>query len=257
MGPPRQSTEQGHGQDPAHASRTPPTDDQGAAFGAPADVDARLRRYAAPLTKTEMAYQQIRQEIVEGLLRPDTVLDQESLAERLGLSTTPIREALRLLETENLVVSRRHRNTVVAPLDLVLLEETYAVRLVLDPLAVGLAAVNAREPERAAIRAFFGIQVADQSASAALYANRHLHRMLYSASGNSVLTGVLDTLWDHSDRYRMVTLHKDGVARIAGHEHNGIVDAVLAGDSAKASALMRDHVADSLARVRSEFRPSA
>jgi DNA-binding GntR family transcriptional regulator len=233
------------------------TDDQAVLLGNHADGYAQPPRYSAPLTKTEIAYRQIRQEIVEGVLRPDTVLDQEALAERLGLSTTPIREALRLLETENLVISRRHRNTVVAPLDLVLLEETYAVRLVLDPMAVSLAATNAREPVRAAIRAFFDTEVADSRPSAALHANRRLHRMLYAASGNSVLTGLLDTLWDHSDRYRMVTLHKDGVAGIAGHEHSAIIEAVLAGDAARASALMRDHVADSLARVRSEFSSSA
>jgi DNA-binding GntR family transcriptional regulator len=225
-------------------------------LGPHADGDLEPARYSAPLTKTEMAYRQIRKEIVEGLLRPDTVLDQEALADRLGLSTTPIREALRLLETENLVISRRHRNTVVAPLDLVLLEETYAVRLVLDPLAVGFAAVNAREPERAAIRAFFDNEIANPRPSAALHANRRLHRMLYSASGNSVLISVLDTLWDQTDRYRMVTLHQDGVLGIASDEHHAIVDAVLAADAAKASALMRDHVADSLARLRSGFRAS-
>jgi len=241
MGPPRQVAE------PAHPS---------VMLGTDVDPGLQSRRYSVPLTKTEMAYQRIRQEIVEGILAPDTVLDQEALAERLGLSTTPIREALRLLETENLVISRRHRNTVVAPLDPVLLEETYAVRLVLDPLAVGFAAVNAREPERAAIRAFFDNEAFDPRPSAALYANRRLHRMLYSASGNSVLISVLDTLWDQTDRYRMVTLHQDGVMAIASDEHRAIVDSVLAADAAKASALMRDHVADSLARLRSGFRSS-
>ena len=50
--------------------------------------------YAAPLTKTEMAYRHIRREIIEGVLSPDTVLDQEALAVRLGLSTTPVRIAV-------------------------------------------------------------------------------------------------------------------------------------------------------------------
>ena len=80
--------------------------------------------------------------------------------------------------------------------------------------------------------------------------------MIYAASGNAVLTGVLDTLWDRSDRYRMVTLHNDTHARVASDEHHAIVEAVLAGAADKASALMRDHTADSLARIRSESRPS-
>jgi DNA-binding GntR family transcriptional regulator len=205
-------------------------------------------RYLTPLTKTELAYRQIRREIVEGVLRPGMILDQEALADRLGLSTTPVREALRLLESEALVINRRHRNTVVAPLDLLAIEEAYAVRLVLDPLAVGLAAENASDLQREEIRALaFGPPEAEPGA--ALYANRKLHRAMYAASGNSVLTVVLDSLWDRSDRYRMVILHSQTRAQVADDEHHAIVSAVLARDVEKASALMREHVGESLHRV--------
>lgn len=68
-------------------------------------------------------------------LAPGSTLDQEALARQLGLSTTPVREALRWLESERLVVSRAHRNTLVASLSLDLLEEVYAIRLVVEAAA--------------------------------------------------------------------------------------------------------------------------
>jgi DNA-binding GntR family transcriptional regulator len=210
--------------------------------------------YATPLTKTELAYQHIRREIIEGVLSPETVLDQEALAERLGLSTTPVREALRLLESEHLVTSRRHRNTVVTGLDPDMLEDTYAVRLALDPLAVSLAATNATEPDRALIGRLAEQRHDDASAVENLNQNRALHRAIYAASGNTTLTQILDTLWDRSDRYRMVTLGNEDTAQIAHHEHYAIATAVLAGEGEKAATLMHDHVAASLQRIRTEAR---
>src|SRR5260370_37031073 len=88
------------------------------------------------LTKADLAYQQIRQRILEGELAPETSLDQEALAKWLGLSTTPVREALRRLEAELLAVSRAHRDTVGAALAVAMAEEVYARRRSLEPVAV-------------------------------------------------------------------------------------------------------------------------
>jgi DNA-binding GntR family transcriptional regulator len=209
------------------------------------------------LTKAEVAYHQIRQEIVEGRLVPNTVLDQEALAVRLGLSTTPVREALRILESEGLVVNRRHRNTVVAPLDFELLQETYVVRLSLDPLAVSLAAEEATDAERAAMRAAVANVESDAEPRAARRANRRLHRAIYSASHNGVLIQTLETLWDRSDRYRLLTLHNAQHAHEANDAHQAIVEAVVARKASTAAALMRDHVSESLERLQAERRAAA
>src|SRR5262245_40634132 len=105
------------------------------------------RQPRTALTKTDLAYWHVRQEILEGTLAPGSALDQEALAARLGLSTTPVREALRRLESEHLVRSRAHRDTVVAELSPTLLADTYAVRLTLDPLAVMMTAKTASDTE--------------------------------------------------------------------------------------------------------------
>lgn len=212
-------------------------------------------RLAAPgipasLTKADIAYRQIRREIVEGSLAAGTTLDQEAMALRLGLSTTPVREALSRLESEELIINRPHRKTVVAPLSFTLLEETYAVRLSLDPLAVALAATHASEEERAAINELKERRLEGSDPVAHLHNNRALHRLIYSASGNKVLVQILNVLWDRSDRYRLATLKDDSTIRVADEEHGLIVEAVLARDADRAAELMTKHVADSLQRIR-------
>jgi DNA-binding GntR family transcriptional regulator len=210
------------------------------------------------VTKTDLAYAQIRQKILEGELAPETSLDQEALAEWLGLSTTPVREALRRLESERLVVVRAHRDTVVAPLSLETVEEVYAVRLSLDPLAAALAAARAdgSDAERLAGLLPENPQILlpenppTDDAVNAVYRNRHLHRAIYAASGNAVLVEMLDSLWDLSDRYRLVISKDYRALEVAGEEHAAIVTAVAGGEPDRASDLMREHLAGSLSRIR-------
>lgn len=201
------------------------------------------------LTKTEIAYRQIRREIVEGRLKADSVLDQEALAARLGLSTTPIREALRLLESENLVISRRHRNTVVAPLDVAQLKETYAVRIQLDPYAVGLSAQAATQAERDEVWTLFERAEREQTPIDSLHANRALHRAMYSACRNTVLVRILDNLWDRCDRHRVATLNDEVRVKVFNNEHRAIVGAFIAGRADEVTELMRAHITASFDRL--------
>lgn len=102
--------------------------------------------FAAP-TKTEHAYHSLRRKILDGELAPGDPLDQEALAAGLSLLTTPVREALRRLESERLIVSRAHWSTEVAPISPESLEQTYAIRIVLDAMAVGLATAHASDEQ--------------------------------------------------------------------------------------------------------------
>lgn len=203
------------------------------------------------LTKVDVAYQLLRDEIFQGTLAPGTSLDQEAIATRLGLSTTPVREALRRLESEKLVISRSHRDTIVAPVSMGLLENTYAVRLSLDPLAVGLAAAQASdeqlaEMERLCVRPSYDDPVTD------LHNNRTMHRAIYAACGNSTLVEILDMLWDRSDRYRLIVLRTKSTAESAHDEHEAIVRAVLARDTELSADLMRQHIATSPGHIRQQ-----
>ncbi len=203
-----------------------------------------------PATKVDIAYTQLRNEIFFGSLAPGAVLDQEAVADRLGLSTTPIREALRRLESERLVISRSHRDTIVAPVSLDLVENTYAVRLSLDPLAAAFTAAQATdeqltEIERLCVPPTYDDPVLD------LYRNRAMHRAIYAACGNPTLVEILDSLWDRTDRYRLIVLRAESLSKSAHREHKAIVRAVVSRDADTASKLMRQHLTDSLAEIRS------
>jgi DNA-binding GntR family transcriptional regulator len=203
------------------------------------------------LTKTDMAYRLIRSQILSGELAPETSIDQEVLARSLGLSTTPVREALRRLEAERLVNTRAHRDTVVARASAADLEEVYLVRLQLDPLAASLAAKHASKEAREKLRALAHTKVGD-GAIEQLDFNRALHREIYNACGNKTLIEILERLWDQSDRYRMITIAHEHSSQIAIREHEAIVEAVCAGNARLAAKLTRQHVADSLDRIRRE-----
>jgi DNA-binding GntR family transcriptional regulator len=208
-----------------------------------------------PQTKTDIAYTNIRKAILEGVLAPGQVLDQAELSKSLSLSTTPVREALRRLEAQRLVVSRAHRDTIVAPLSLDDLEDAYAVRLALDPLAGELAVKNITPAEIAEARAIASDRTPRDPVEH-LYLNRRLHRIIYHASRNSVLINTLESLWDMTDRYRLVTL-QEGIAAVADEEHLEIVEAIARGNGQRTHALILLHTADSLDRIRNMVTASA
>lgn len=226
--------------------------------GGTMDSTASAQRFAgiadAPMravTKTDLAYLQVRQRILEGTLAPETALDHHELAESMGLSTTPVREALRRLESEHLVVNRAHRDTVVAPLSVAMVEDAYAVRGSLDPLAARLAAEQAPEPEREQILALANEKPASDDRKSWIYLNRRLHRSIYAASGNEILVGILDSVWDLTDRYRFRISGINTDLETVRQEHVAIAAAIADGNPDRTDALMRAHLAGSLQQIRS------
>jgi DNA-binding GntR family transcriptional regulator len=200
-------------------------------------------------TKTDHAYLSLRRMIIDGELVPGDVLDQEALATMLSLSTTPVREALRRLESERLIVSRAHRSTEVAPLSFESLEQTYTIRIVLDSMAVELAATNATEEQIKEMRRCAKLPRQKDDPLARLQKNRAFHAAIYSSCGNDILIGILDQLWDLSDRYRIVVLRDTPAAEAARSEHDAILDAVASRQRRKAGQLMREHMEKSLATI--------
>jgi DNA-binding GntR family transcriptional regulator len=157
---------------------------------------------------------------------------------------------LRRLESERLVVSRAHRDTLVAPLSLDTVEEVYAVRLSLDPLATALAATQADTGQREQILGVSLENPVKDDPVSKVYFNRHLHRSIYSASGNTVLIEILDSLWDLSDRYRLIVSKDTTATKAADEQHAAIVSAVVEGQPDRAAELMREHLATSLRQIR-------
>lgn len=190
-------------------------------------------------SKADAAYAAIRSRILDGTLVASEALNQEQLAAQLGVSTTPLREALRRLESEGLVLVQPHRDVVVAPLDADEMVSLYEVREVLDSFAARLAAERYDERDQSEMEAA-SRQLRDPQIDP-VDANRAFHAALYRASHNEVLIGLLDKLWDKSDRYRRAI---SGIARDDSvvQSHVELLHTVLKRDADRAYQLMREHI---------------
>jgi DNA-binding GntR family transcriptional regulator len=198
---------------------------------------------ARPLsqTKAAAAYQEVRRQILSGVLEPGSIVNQEVLATSLGLSTTPVREALRLLEAEGFVTFKAHHDLVVASLTRRELSDVLNLRLELDPYAASLATKHASDGDRR-LALELAHRPAPQDPRDQLGANRLFHRTIYAASGNQILTQVLDSLWDRTDRYRMTVMGEREHRELVEHEHHNIAEAFINRRSREIATLVREHV---------------
>jgi DNA-binding GntR family transcriptional regulator len=202
-------------------------------------------------TKSDYAYRQVRDRILSGELQPGAVIQQRDLASRIGISTTPLREALRRLKSEGLVELDAHRDARISPLRAEEARDLLELRKSLDPLAAGLAAQRRTNADIQAIRATHAVlePLPTHPAIGQLVAHRDFHAAIYRASHNDLLIESLEGLWDKADRYRRLALQTDRgqTARDQkAKEHQLLVDLIATGDSDGAANVMRAHIDTSL-----------
>lgn len=214
-------------------------------------------------TKGDFAYRRVRELILSGRLQPGAVINQAALAREIGISTTPLREALRRLAQQGLVELDAHRDARVTRLDAEEARDLLEVRRALDPLAASLAAERRTPEDVAEMRA--ALQDLDalprDPTPEQLAGHRRLHEAVYRASHNALLVDMLDGLWDTADRYRRHALQVERSVEdraATSREHARLVAAVVEGDAATAAEVMRDHIRGSLgARSASRLAGSA
>jgi DNA-binding GntR family transcriptional regulator len=189
------------------------------------------------------AYAQVRAAIVENRYPPGQRLVEQRIAEELGLSRTPVREALRMLQAEGLVVSERNRGAMVRPLSETEVVDLYGLRIRLESYAVEVATARATEAELGAL-----VTAADEfGAAAGLHevheANRRFHDGILAAARHHRLTAMLARTVDIPLVFRAFqTFGPDELAR-SDVFHHLIVDAMVRRDGARAAALMAEHIA--------------
>ncbi len=188
------------------------------------------------------AYQLVLEAIDVGVYKPGDRLVESDLADRFGVSRTPIREALQRLETQSLL-ERDGRSLIVASLDHNQMAELYVVRSELEGLAARLAARHANDEEVAVLRAMVTADDALVDDPPALArANRRFHQQIHLASHNRYLVQQLDLV--HRTMALMATssLTAQGRGQIAQGEHDGIVKAIEERDEAAAERALKDHI---------------
>ena len=188
------------------------------------------------------AYSLMIEAIDMGEFRPGDRLVESDLAERFGVSRTPIREALQRLETQQLL-SRDGRSLIVASLDHNQLAELYVVRAELEGLAARLAAKHASDEE---VRVLRDMVEEDRSLlndpAALARANRRFHRQLHLASHNRFLVQQLNLVHQSMALMETTSLAVEGRSETALNEHDAIVRAIEAHDGAAAQTALKDHI---------------
>jgi DNA-binding GntR family transcriptional regulator len=188
------------------------------------------------------AYALILEAIDAGIYRPGDRLVEADLADRLGVSRTPVREALQRLETQSML-TRDGRSLIVASLDHNQLAELYVVRAELEGLAAWLAARHATPEEVRVLQGMLADDRAHLGDPAALArANRRFHRQIHLASHNRYLVQQLELVHRSMALLATTSLAAEGRGEAALAEHAAIVAAVAQGDGAAAQAALKAHI---------------
>ena len=193
----------------------------------------------------DRVYAILRERILAGELEPESRLHQEGISAELGVSRTPVREAIARLAAEGLVELLANRGARVAAVRPGDMEAAYVARLGIEPLAARLAAARRDPGELTKLRKT--LTPARRGAKAAYAASRAFHRELALASGNRFLVEFAETLWAgrlglHVYAQQMTP---EQFAKDAS-EHERILDAIEAGDEDTAERLTREHITHAL-----------
>ena len=212
-----------------------------------------------PKSTQQHALDGLRRAIVSGELRPGQRVAQEDVAERLGVSIAPVREALRVLEQEGQVTYRPRRGYIVTELNVADVEEIYELRRMLEERAVrhALPTLGASALERLT-RAAKDCEVAAEAGDVAaeLEANRRLHFVLFEAPDQVHALRLIRLLWDSTEAYRAMYYNAPEERRHAGRSHGRILAAARRGDADRLVAELDAHRERALQVLRGILTPA-
>lgn len=200
-------------------------------------------------TLAEQAYVRLLEQIVQGELRPGTLLREDDLAERFGIGRTPIREALQRLRYEGYLTILPRRGTLVSEVSITDLAAIYEIRVRLESWAARLAAERATDADRLQARDL--ITELNEFASASDYnalltTDRQIHRFVYRCSKNPFLASNLDHYHNLSLRILHMTLQRyptlTPMLQEVVHDQQTILQAICHGDGDTAERVAAEHI---------------
>ncbi len=203
----------------------------------------------SPPTRTHWVDARLRREIVSGALPPGARLRAEHLAERLGVSPTPLREAFQRLAGEGLVVIEPQRGARVAPIDQHDALELYDLRIILEPIAMRDSMAHTDAQHRDEVEAAYARLAGPfDDLAAALEAHREFHLTLLDRCPNRRMVALIGSLHDQSERYQAV-----GTITTPDHPlwdtHRPLYDLFTSGDAVAMSTLAETHLRNARERI--------
>ncbi len=201
---------------------------------------------------TQRAYELIWDKITTLELEPGAPINEQSLADELGMGVVPVREALRLLAHENLVVITPRHGLYVADVAAPDLEQLSELRLALEALSARLAAQRAAEDDIIVLEALRLEQatVPPQDSHRLFEVDHKFHQAIAKAAGNKYLAQTLERLFGLSRRLWYLVLPQLGYLPTAVEKHLDLVEAIKTRDAGRAEQIMREHVGEFYAQVR-------
>ena len=216
----------------------------------------------------QSTYDSVKTLIITGQLAPGARVTEAELTERLGVSRTPVREALNRLERDGLVVGREKNGFAVSAFDIDTAREAFELREVLEAHSTAQACENATVRDQKKLLAM--IAECEQLAARPERSARHklqefqigidIHRAIAGMSGNAMLAKVLDDVLDRCQIYVWMDLTLLNDWETARDEHRELINAICARDAAQAVAIIRKHVSETrrnvieLMRARADLR---
>jgi DNA-binding GntR family transcriptional regulator len=194
--------------------------------------------------KATTVYDSLRRQILSGALQPGARLVLREVAQLHNTSELPVREALRMLQRDGLVVMIPHAGARVASMTLREVQETYFIRSHLEALATETAADNLRAQDLQALdQALAAMAEAIEHGSGVDYArlNKEFHRLIYGASPYRRLQDLIFNLWDGGAKFQVIFQLRPDRMKASHDEHNAILERLKSKDGKGAAALMLEH----------------
>lgn len=212
----------------------------------------------SPTSKTQFVYEWLKEEILSGSLGPGSRIRQQDVAQALGVSYTPVREAIRQLQATGLITYEPNRGNAVSSLSADALRELYLLRGVVEGLGARLAAEKLSEERLSALEALHERMVTalEAGADAAVLArmSKEFHAMIVEAGGPLIVHPKAQEIWNHYPVPRSASLWSSvNEARRSVAAHAEILLALRRRDADAAGRLMEGHIAES---VRFRLDPS-
>ena len=193
----------------------------------------------------ERTYAALRRAIVGGQFEPGQRLFEHALADMLGVSRNPVREAIRRLQQDGFVEVRPRAGIFVAAFSLDEVEDLYRIRAALEGTVAALAAERMTDKELTELEVVLGRMESATAArrrAATVHEADSFHQLVHQRARSPRLTSLLSQLYGQIAHYRGVTLGIPGRAADASHGHHELLDALRRRDSQEADRLMRAHV---------------
>lgn len=190
-------------------------------------------------------FKEIEQAILGGEFPPGYNLTEQKLSTKLGVSRTPIREALRQLELEGLVTSVPNKGVVVVGISEKDIDDIYTIRMAIEGIAARWAAVNITEEELSKLQDIVELQefyIGKNDTLQIRHLDSQFHQTIYSASRSRPLRQILSQFHNYIQKPREISVKYSGRAAASVDEHRKIYEAIAMHDSAKAEAEAAEHI---------------